>query len=179
MGSLNASRGRSRGGRSTGFTLIEVLVVLVVLGIGLAVVTVNLGGDERRQLEREAKQLAGALEHAAALAQWRAETLGLSAEGSGYRFWRRTDGDRWVAFSGDDVLAARALPAGTAVRLLTYAGAPVAADTIVPFRPSGRNEPYVLRLDSGAGRVLVTSDPLNRVGYAFAADGAGSPAGLN
>jgi len=179
VGPLNADRGHARRTGNTGFTLAEVLVVLVVLGIGLALVTTSVGGGERRELAREAKQLAGALEHAAALAQWRAETLGVSAEGGGYRFWRRADDDRWVAYSSDDVLAARALPAGMTVRPMTYAGAPVAADAIVPLRPSGRNEPYVLRLDSGAGRIVIASDPLNRVAYAFDANATGSPAAAN
>jgi len=153
--------------------------VLVVLGIGLALVSVNLGGDDRRELAREAKQLAGALEHAAALAQWQAVTLGVSAEGGAYRFWRRTGDDGWAALSDDDVLAVRALPAGMTVRPVTYAGAPVAADTIVPLRASGRNEPYELRLDAGALHVVVASDPLNRVGFAFDSNAADGPAAVN
>ena len=44
------------------------------------------------------------LEHAAALAQWSSETLGVSAEGRGYRFWRRDTNDRWSPFTGDEVL---------------------------------------------------------------------------
>jgi general secretion pathway protein H len=179
VGPLTAGRPRPRGARSTGFTLVEVLVVLVVLGIALGMITVNLVRDERRELAREAKQLAGALEHAAALAQWQSETLGVSAEGGGYRFWRRADDDRWVAHAGDDLLVPRALPAGMTVRPLSYAGAPVAADAIVPLRPSGRNEPYALQLGSAAGQVVVTADPLNRVAYAFAADGADGAAGLH
>jgi general secretion pathway protein H len=146
-----------------GFTLLELLVVLLVLGIGAGLLATNFGGDERRGTEREAKRLAGALEHAAALAQWRGESLGVSAEGRGYRFWRRGDDDRWSALADDDVLAPRTLPAGFIVAAANFAGAPVAADAILPFRASGRNEPYALTLASPAWSVFVTGDPLNRV----------------
>ena len=45
---------------------------------------------------REARRFAGALEHAATRAQARAETLGASAEGNAWRFWRRdADTGRW------------------------------------------------------------------------------------
>lgn len=146
-----------------GFTLIELLVVLVVLGIAAGLIAVNLGGDDRRTAQREADRLAGALEHAAALAQWRSETLGVSAEGRGYRFWRRGADDRWTALAGDDVLAPRALPANLTVTPSTYAGTPIPADAILPFRASGRNEPYALLLASPAGSIVVAGDPLNRV----------------
>lgn len=76
-----------------GFTLIEILVVLVVLGIAASIVVFQLAGDDRRDVQREAKRLAGALEHAAAVAQWSGETLGVSAEGGVYRFWRRGTND--------------------------------------------------------------------------------------
>ncbi len=63
----------------------------------------------------------------------------------------------------DDVLAPRALPAQWTVAPASYAGAPVAADAILPFRPSGRNEPYALQLASPAWSLVVAGDPLNRV----------------
>jgi general secretion pathway protein H len=147
-----------------GFTLIEVLVVIVVIAIASGFVIVNLGGGgDRRAAEREATRLAGALEHAAALAQWKGETLGVSADGGTYRFWRRAADDRWIAVADDDVLAARALPADFTVAPVAYAGAPVGADAILPFRPSGRNEPYALLLASPAWSMVVAGDPLNRV----------------
>ena len=149
--------------RRTGFTLIEVLVVVAVIAIAAGFVVVNLEGDDRRTAEREATRLAGALEHAAALAQWRSETLGFSADGPGYRFWRRGPDNRWAAVRDEEVLAARALPAQWSVTPVSYAGAPVAANVIFPFRPSGRNEPYALVLSSTAWSLVIAGDPLNRV----------------
>lgn len=146
-----------------GFTLVEILVVIAVIAIASTIVIVNLERDDRRMGLREASRLAGALEHAASLAQWQGETLGISAEGNGYRFWRRGADDRWAALSGDDVLAARVLPAPFTVAAATFAGAPVAADAVLPFRPSGRNEPYTLLLASPEWTLIVAADPLNRV----------------
>jgi general secretion pathway protein H len=148
---------------AAGFTLIELLVVLVVLGIAASLLVASLGGDERGGAAREACRLAGALEHAAAAAQWRRETLGVSAEGERYRFWRRDETDRWVPLTDDDVLAPRALPAGLAVTAARYAGAPVPADAVIPLRPSGRNEPYALALAVPGWVFTLAADPLNRI----------------
>jgi type II secretion system protein H len=150
-------------GAPSGFTLVEVLIVVAVIAIASGIVIVNLGGDDRRSAEREATRLAGALEHAAALAQWKGETLGVSADGNGYRFWRRGAGNRWTSVQDDDVLAPRTLSAPFTLAAKSYAGAPVAVDAILPFRPSGRNEPYALLLASPAWSLVVAGDPLNRV----------------
>ena len=167
MGDIAAHRPRE-----SGFTLVEIMVVLLVIGISASLVFANLGGDDRRDLDREAKRLAGALEHAAAVAQWQSETLGVSADGAGYRFWRRDAAGLWTAFSGDDVLAARALPAGMTVVPARYAGAPVAPDAILTLRASGRNEPYEQLLASAGGRVVIAGDPLSRVAFRRADDAA-------
>ena len=149
---------------ASGFTLAEVLVVLVVVGLAAALVYARLDTDPRDQLEREGQRLGAAIEHAALLAQWQNQTLGVSAVGGGYRFWRRTDdGSGWSALSGDDVLAARALPSSLAAALLTYAAQPVAPDAVVPFRASGRNEPFVIELGQAEWHLLLSSDPINRV----------------
>lgn len=158
-------RGRIRIEIASGraFTLVELLVVLVVIGVAAGLVFVNFAAGGSRAPEREAKRLAGALEHAAALAHWSGETLGVSAEGRVYRFWRRSGGDRWIVVADDDVLAPRALTADLTVRVAMYAGAPVAADAILPLRPSGRNEPFAVALASPVGTYTIAADPLNRV----------------
>jgi general secretion pathway protein H len=156
-------------GARSGFTLIEMLVVVLIIGLASGIVIVNLGGDDRRTTEREATRLAGALEHAAALAQWRSETIGVSAEANVYRFWRRGTDGRWAAFRDDDVLAPRTLPPELTLTPASYAGGPVAADAVLPFRPSGRNEPYTLLLASPAWSLVIAGDPLNRVHVAATA----------
>jgi type II secretion system GspH-like protein len=139
------------------------LVVVLVIAIASALVIIDVGGDDRRVALSEASRLAGALEHAAALAQWRSQTLGVSAEGDRYRFWRRGEDGRWTMVADDDVLAWRAIPAPFTLVVIAYAGAPVGADAILPFRPSGRNEPFALQLASPAWAVDIYGDPLNRV----------------
>jgi len=147
-----------------GFTLIEVLVVVAILAIAATVAVVAYDGDERGQVTREARRLAGALEHAALRAQLRAETLGVSAEGGGWRFWRRhPERGQWQPVADDDVLGPHALASGMRVAPVSYAGRPLAADAIVPFRPTGRNEPYALALRGGSVEIVVAADPLNRV----------------
>ena len=145
-----------------GFTLVEILVVLVIIALvgGLALVT--LERDERRLAAREAKRFAGALEFAAARAQARNETLGVSADRT-IRFWRREpSGERWLPIE-DNVLGAHVLPEPLLATPLSYAGQRVAANTIVPFRASGRNEPFTFMLASPSWLVVLAADPLNRV----------------
>jgi general secretion pathway protein H len=158
------SRGRSARHRCRGFTLIEILVVIAIIAVASGLAVVVLDRDERGTAAREAKRLAGALEYAAARAQWRAETLGVSAERSRLRFWRRdAAGERWLPLTDDDVLAPRALPAPFDLAALAYAGQRVPGDALLPLRPTGRNEPYAFVLSSPAWRVVVAADPLNRV----------------
>ena len=147
-----------------GFTLIEILVVIVVLGIAAAAASIAYSGDDAGAATREARRFAGAIEHAAARAQVRAETLGVSAESAGWRFWRR-DPERgtWQPLADDDVLAPRSLPAAMQLRAANFAGAPVAADAILPLRPSGRNDPFAFTLAASTVTLEVAADPLNRV----------------
>lgn len=167
MGSLAPSRARPArppAAGVAGFTLLEILVVIVVLGIAAAAASIAYSGDDAGAATREARRFAGALEHAAARAQVRAETLGVAAEGTGWRFWRR-DPDRgnWQALADDDVLAPRTLPASMRLRAVHFAGAPVAEDAVLPLRPTGRNDPFAFTLAAATVTLEVAADPLNRV----------------
>lgn len=150
---------------SAGFTLVEILVVLVVIAIAAGAAAVALDGSDRDRASREARRFAAALEHAAARAQARSETLGASAGEGAWRFWRRDDDSgRWQPLADDDtVLAAHALPSPMRLASTSYSGRLVAPDTIVAFRPTGRNEPFAFELQSRDARLVLEGDPLNRI----------------
>lgn len=155
-----------RWSRAAGFTLAEILVVLIVIGLAAGLTYARFDSDPRRTVEREGRRLAAAIEHAAALAQWRNQTLGVSSGGSSYGFWRRehaADGDRWVPLTDDDVLAARSLPDGVTATATEYAGQIVPPDAILPLAASGRNEPYAMEIASPEWHAFLVADPLNRV----------------
>lgn len=138
--------------------------MLIVIGLAAGLVYANFDNDPRRVVEREGARLAAALEHAALLAQWKSETVGVSTSGNAYRFWRRSAGGlSWEAMSNDDVLAPHLLPAPLSVIALEYAGLPLTADAILPLHASGRNEPYVIEIASPEWFTLLAADPLNRV----------------
>ena len=149
-----------------GFTLVEILVVIVVLAIAASVAVVAFDDGDRDRTTREARRFAGALEHAAARAQVRGQTLGASADGGAWRFWRRDAGGQWQPVADDEVLAPHALPAGLTVTALTYGGVQLDADAIVPLRPTGRNEPYAFALAGKESRLVLAGDALNRVTFA-------------
>jgi type II secretion system protein H len=147
-----------------GFTLIEILVVVAIIAIAAGIAVVAWDGDDRGTATREARRFAGALEHASVVAQARSEMLGVSADGGGWRFWRRpTDTRRWLPVGNDDLLAAHAVPSGIVVTPQSWAGRSLPADAIVPLRPSGRNDPYAFVVSSKSTRIVLAADPLNRV----------------
>ena len=73
--------------RNHGFTLIEMLVVVVIIGILASTVVLGFVGSDREQnLRTEAERLAALIEMARSEAVQRNEEWGVSINQSGYRF---------------------------------------------------------------------------------------------
>ena len=81
-----------------GFTLIEILVVIVILGVLAAALTLAVGvGGGERQLERQAEQVQALVRYACEQAELTGREIGVSMNTSGYRF-SRLERDDWKAF---------------------------------------------------------------------------------
>lgn len=111
-----------------GFTLFEVLLVVMIIGLSASLVLPGLAGA-RVSAKDEAARLAALFDHAQTLASVRGIPLAWQADSGGYGFydWRGS----WSTHVNDSVLRQRTLPPG--ITLGFASGLSVAAATsIVP-----------------------------------------------
>ena len=92
-----------------GFTLVELLVVLVVVGVMIGLATLAVGDRSGEEVEREAERLAALLRLARDEAVLTARPLGLRVEPDRYLFLALEGEDRWRPLASDRVLHPRAL----------------------------------------------------------------------
>jgi general secretion pathway protein H len=105
--------------RSKGFTLIEILVVLVIMAvvISLAVLSINTTGRDA-QLDEESRRIEGLVDilHERALLEGR--DFGLRIEPSAYEFVvYAPDRDRWLTLNDEHEFRHRDLPKGVSFQL--------------------------------------------------------------
>ena len=93
-------------GSLRGFTLLELLVVLVILGIVLGVVSISAAPNERQAMQSDAQRIALLLQVARDEAIVRNRPIALELGPDAYRFLVRDDAG-WVAIAGDGVLRER------------------------------------------------------------------------
>lgn len=147
--------------RAAGFTLVEILVVMVIIGITLGLASLRAIPSPRQDLEDEAKRLTLLLQLARDEAIVRNRPVAFEATPERYRFLVRTD-EGWVAMTQDDLLRERAFR-NAPVRLLLdppLAGTGAASGDAmrVTFGREPVDKPFVLTLASGGNSVAIRAD---------------------
>lgn len=165
---------------SGGFTLIEILVVVVIMAIviSLAVLSVGAGGRDQ-QLDQESQRIEGLLGllHDRALLEGR--DFGMRIEPSAYKFFLYdTRLNRWKSFDQEKEFRNRTLPPGVGFQLeldsrqvvLKPIDTNFAADAPPPppqvvIAASGDGTPFRLRLlrDGSAASASVSSDSTGKL----------------
>ena len=162
-------------GRHVGYTLVEMLVVLVVLGIMLGMVSLSAAPDPRARLKRDAERLETLFALAAEESQLRARPISWRADEKGYVFLLR-DGQEWAVMDRDAQFKPRAWDAGSVRLTLASADAPRwgadhfgnspsdGADdrTTLAFPRDGLQAAFVLQIEADGNSVFVKGDGVGR-----------------
>lgn len=137
---------------SRGFTLLEVLVVIVIIAVLSGFVGLSIGGGANRALDEEARRLVALIDLASQESILNAQDMVLGVEESGYTFLVKGDEGEFVPVDERGALRPRQLPDNIRLRL-TLENLPFDEGSFTdPFadeEEEGQTQNYVFILSSG------------------------------
>ncbi len=140
-----------------GFTLLELLVVMVIVGITLGAVSFNAMPSERQVLQNDAQRIALLLQSARDEAIVRDRPIAFEADPDGYRFLI-FENNEWLPLKQDDLLRERKFKRTPVILTIT----PPSADQTTPLRIIFGREPvstpFVMTLAVGDNQVAIRAD---------------------
>ena len=149
--------------RSRGFTLIEMLVVMIIIGLFVGLVSTITRPDDRAVLKLEADRLAQLLDYAITEARLTGKSIAWTADASGYRFWRSGDDAVWTEIHDSELLRARTLPQGMTVSDFRVENMRPQNAMRLEFTPQGSTLAFAIGMSLGAARYEVTGSPVGEV----------------
>jgi general secretion pathway protein H len=105
--------------RVNGFTLLEVMVVIVIIGVLVTITTIAVGALGRdREVEDESRRFAALLTQAKEEAELQGRDVGVMVDRRGYKFYMfEARGQTWRTIKEDDFYSPRELPEDLHIRL--------------------------------------------------------------
>ncbi|MBI2785151.1 MAG: type II secretion system minor pseudopilin GspH [Legionella longbeachae] len=131
-----------------GFTLIEILIVLVIIGItfGFALIAFGDFGESRR-IKFAAEQLANTLRLAQQQAILETSTLGLRIDNMSYQILQLQNNARWKPLSKTGIFKMTYFPQDTIITLITNNHTPKGYPAVI-INSSGNMTPFSLKFAS-------------------------------
>jgi len=149
--------------RIRGFTLIEILVVMVIIGIMLVSVAIKVFPDDRQTLRLEAERLGLLLEQARDEAFLSGRSIAWSMQKNSYAFSSLNAERQWAPLTNNQILRARPLPASVTLSAISINQVPVALSERLIFSPSGLNTPFIATLELHGYQLSLQGDSVGRV----------------
>lgn len=140
-----------------GFTLLELLVVLVVVGVMLGVVSLNAAQSDHQKLQTDAQRLALLFQLARDEAIVRNRPTAFEADEHSYHFLVR-NGNRWEVMNDLDLLRERQFTFQPTSLVLSNGSRSDGSSLRIQFAREPVDRPFVLELLAGTDRVRIRSD---------------------
>jgi len=140
-----------------GFTLLELLVVLVIIGITLGAVSINAIPSSQKNLQNEAQRIALLLQAARDEAIVRNRPVAFEADANNYRFLVRNDTD-WAQITDDDLMRERPFKMAPVGLLMDPAPVTGSDPLRIVFGREPVDKPFVLTLSVGNDAVAIHAD---------------------
>lgn len=167
---LILARGRSRRlavhrpmSKSGGFTLIEMLVVLLIMGLLVGMVSTVAQPDDKALLRVEADRLAQLMDIAATQSQYSGQPIAWTSDGASYRFWQFKENSGWSEMLDDDMLRLRTLPQGMTMSHLQVENRRSTDPMRVEFSAYGSVLAFSVEMSLGTARYTVVNSPVGEV----------------
>lgn len=141
------------------FTLVEILVVTIIIGIGLALVVANLQPDDSQTVRRDAHAFAGQLERLQERALLGGQPIGITFGTAGIETWQRDAKGEWVSVTLD----ANTRKADVSLESFKLGAKAMDTDARMVFLPDGMNVPFELTVSRNGHRFIITGDPMGRI----------------
>lgn len=142
---------------SRGFTLLELLVVMVIVGITLGMVSFNAMPDTQQILRNDAQRIALLLQLARDEAIIRNLPIAFEAEAKRYRFLVRED-NIWQPLEQDELLREREFKRSPVIFSIVPALVEPGITMRITFGREPVDKPFVLTLATGDAQVAIHAD---------------------
>lgn len=155
--------------KSTGFTLLEIMVVLVIISVILSFTTLSLGdGGQLRRIEKTSQRLHAVIQLAQQEAIIKGMELGLVITAESYQFVQFT-GKTWERLTNDHIFKQHIFPVNTQLSLT------VEGEVISIFKENKKKtiSPHLIFFSSGEitpFTLILHNDTLAQHGYQLTGD---------
>ena len=157
------SSAAARIARRRGFTLLELLAVVFVVGILSSMLVVVAWPSDAAGADKEARRLAALFELALAEARANGQRIAWSPEGNGYSFWQRTEDGDWARFPDTSPYRRRSFGGTIELReVLVDARALQSGDRIV-LLPYGFRSAIEMTIHGGGTQFILRGGVLGRI----------------
>lgn len=146
-----------------GFTLIEMLVVLMIMGVLIGLVSAATQPDDKALLRIEVERLVQLMNIAGTESRLTGRPIAWTASRTGYRFWQYGEDSAWSEIVNDDLLRARTLPTGMTISNMRVENMRSPENMRVEFNSFGSVLAFSVEMSFGDEHSTVANSPVGDV----------------